>query len=113
MAYQVLILLLIGGTSLTVGDITAKKWIQLSGGDFSVSTYWYLLSLLFYAIGVTLFAFSLKHKSIAVATIILVFCNLLTVAIIGHYFFNEKLSLLQIAGIAIGFLSVILLELAG
>jgi len=113
MAYQVILLLLIGGVSLTAGDITAKKWMQLSGGNFSISLHWYLLSLFFYAIGVTLFALSLKHKSLAIATIILVFFNLLTVAIIGHYYFDEKLSALQIVGIMIGFASVVLLEIAG
>ncbi len=113
MAYKVILLLLVGGTSLTAGDITAKKWMQLSGGSFSVSIHWYLLSLFFYAIGVTLFALSLKHKSIAIATIILVFFNLLTVAIVGYYYFGEKLTILQIIGILIGFVSMAILEIAG
>jgi multidrug transporter EmrE-like cation transporter len=113
MEYQLILLLLVGGTFLTAGDITAQKWMGLSGGNFSISTHYYLLSLLFYAAGVTLFALSLKHKSIAIATIILIFFNLLTVAIVGYYFFDQKLSMLQMLGIAVGFLSVVILEIAG
>lgn len=109
---QVILTLFVGGIFLTLGDLTAKKWIESSGGSFLVATPYYLLSLVFYCIGVTLFAFSLRYKNLAAATILLIFFNVLTVALAGYFFYNEKFSLLQIFGICVGILSVVILELA-
>ncbi|OHA79930.1 MAG: hypothetical protein A2747_01780 [Candidatus Yonathbacteria bacterium RIFCSPHIGHO2_01_FULL_44_41] len=112
MLNQAILILFAGGTFLTLGDITAKKWVELSDGRFSVATPYYVLSLAFYCVGVTLFAFTLKQKNIAIATVILIFFNVLTVSIAGYLLFNEKFSALQILGIAIGFSAVVILEIA-
>lgn len=106
-------MLFVGGVFLTLGDIWAKKWVLLSDGKFSIATGYYLVSLLFYGVGLTLFAFSLKHKNLAVATVIIIFFNIVTVLIAGYFLFDEKFSTLKIIGIVVGFISVVLLEIAG
>lgn len=108
---SILTLLFTGGIFLTFGDISMKKWMTISSGSFSTNYSYYIIGMIFYAVGLTLFAFSLKHKNLAIATIILVFFNIFSISIVGYLFFGEKFSLTQIIGILAGLLSVTLLEI--
>jgi multidrug transporter EmrE-like cation transporter len=106
MNFIALALLAAGGLILTGGDlfmkervITNKSWI-------------YVVGITIYIIGLNFLAFSFKYKNIAVATIIFMLFNVITLLAFSYFYFHEKLSGLEIAGIIIGILAIVLLELA-
>ncbi len=100
------ILLLIGGIILTVGDIFMKKWVNTNSYLF------YFIGLAIYLIGLNFLAQSFKYKNIAVASVIFVIFNVVTLAIVSWIYFKEALSPLQISGIVIGIISIVVLEIA-
>jgi len=100
-----IILLLIGGLILTIGDIFMKKWV-------ATDTYlFYFIGLATYLIGLNFLAQSFKFENIAVASVIFVVFNVATLGIVSWLYFKETLSTLQIAGIIIGIIAIIVLEL--
>jgi multidrug transporter EmrE-like cation transporter len=100
------ILLLIGGIVLTVGDIVMKKWVT------SHSYVFYIVGLVIYLVGLNFLAQSFKYKNIAVASVIFVIFNVVTLSLVSWLYFKETLSPLQILGIAVGICSIVILELA-
>lgn len=102
----VLILLLIGGLILTIGDIFMKKWVGTNLFLF------YFVGMIFYLIGLNFLAQSFKLENIAVASTILVIFNIVTLSIVSWLYFKETLLPLQIIGIIVGIIAVIILELA-
>jgi len=98
------ILLLTGGCILTIGDIFMKKWV------ISDNPKLYLYGMLIYIFSLNFVAFSFKSKNIAVATIIFVLVNVISLTLVSWFYFNEKLSITQLFGIALGIASVIVLE---
>lgn len=101
-----IILLLIGGLILTVGDIFMKKWVNTNAYLF------YFIGLATYLIGLNFLAQSFKFKNIAVASVIFVIFNVVTLSIVSWLYFKETLSPLQITGMIIGIIAIIVLELA-
>jgi multidrug transporter EmrE-like cation transporter len=101
-----IILLLIGGIILTVGDIFMKKWVNTNAHIF------YFVGLVIYLIGLNFLAQSFKFKNIAVASLIFILVNIVTLSIVSWFYFKETLSPLQIAGMIFGIIAVIILELA-
>lgn len=100
------ILLLIGGIILTIGDIVMKKWVTNNNYVF------YIVGLIVYLIGLNFLAQSFKYKNIAVASVIFVIFNVVTLSLVSWLYFKETLSLFQIIGIVLGICSVIILEIA-
>jgi len=100
-----LLLIFIGGIVLTVGDLVMKKWVGNS------SPFLYGLGLAIYLIGMVFLSQSFKFKNIAVASLMLVLFNIVTLLIVSWFFYQEKLSLLQMIGIAFGLISIVILEL--
>ncbi len=100
-----IILLLIGGLILTVGDIIMKKWVNTNAYIF------YFLGLFVYLIGLNFLAQSFRFKNIAVASAIFIIFNIVTLSFVSWLYFKESLSLLQIAGIVIGIIAIVVLEL--
>src|SRR6185369_1578722 len=111
--FSLYLLLFVAGTFLTLGDLSMKQLIKVGNGSFLAHPFVYLIGIFAYIIGTTLFAFSLRKENIAVATIILIFFNILTVLAIGRYFYGENFSSWQYVGIILGLLSIISFELAG
>jgi len=101
-----IILLLIGGIILTVGDIFMKKWVNTNAHIF------YFVGLVIYLIGLNFLAQSFKFKNIAVASLIFILVNIVTLSIVSWFYFKETLSPLQITGMIFGIIAVIILELA-
>jgi multidrug transporter EmrE-like cation transporter len=101
-----LILLLIGGIILTLGDLFMKKWVNTN------STLFYIVGLAVYLVGLNFLAHSFKYKNIAVASVIFVIFNVVTLSLVSYFYFKETLSPLQIIGICVGITSIIILELA-
>jgi len=99
-----IILLFIGGLFLTAGDIIMKKWV------INNSFYFYFAGIVVYLIALNFLAQSYKFKNIAVASMIFVIFNIVTLAIISWFYFKETLSPMQILGIVLGISSVIILE---
>ena len=101
-----IILLLIGGIILTLGDILMKQWVITNRYLF------YFIGLVVYLIGLNFLAQSFKFKNIAVASVIFVIFNVVTLSLVSWLYFKETLSLMQIVGIMLGIASIIVLELA-
>ena len=101
-----IILLLIGGLVLSIGDIFMKKWVNTNAYLF------YFVGLATYLIGLNFLAQSFKFKNIAVASVIFVIFNVVTLSIVSWLYFKETLSPLQITGIALGIIAIVVLELA-
>jgi multidrug transporter EmrE-like cation transporter len=102
-----LLLLFIGGTILTIGDITMKKWV------ISNSISLYISAMALYLLSLNFLAFSFKEKDIAIASVIFIVFNVVTLAIAGKVFFGEDLSPLKIISIVVALTSVVMLEIAG
>lgn len=101
-----LAILLAGAIVATIGDILLKKWI------ITKSTWRYIFGILMYLIGANFLAQSFRYKNIAVASIIYVVINIIILSVVSWLYFKETLNTLQIAGIVLGLVSVIVLELA-
>jgi len=99
------LILLAGGIILTIGDIFMKKWVNTQTHT------WYIIGLIIYIIGMNFLAQSYRYKNIAVASVIFVIFNIITLAIVSRLYFKESLSPLQIIGVITGIAAVILLEL--
>lgn len=95
---------ILGSISLTIGDIFMRKWVaDDSYGNFSIGFICYLFGMLF-------LAFSFKYKNIAIASMLLVLFNIITLLIVSWYMFKEPISTKEIIGIALGISAIILLE---
>lgn len=106
MNYLPIILLAAGGIILTVGDIVMKKWVTTSQPIF------YIIGLIIWILGLLFLAQSFKYKNIAVASTIFVIFNVATLSLVSWFYFNEKLSALEVGGILLGIISITLLELS-
>ncbi len=100
-----IILLLAGGIILTIGDIFMKKWINADSYVF------YFIGLVTYLIGLNFLAQSFRFKNIAVASAILVIINVVTLSVVSWFYFKETLSPTQIAGIIVGIIAIVILEI--
>jgi len=104
--YLPLLLLFTGGSILTIGDIVMKKWVANNNG------WLFVIGLGIYLVGTVFLAYTFKYKNIAVATVIFVVFNIITLSMVSWFYFKETLSVFQMIGIALGIISVIFLELA-
>jgi multidrug transporter EmrE-like cation transporter len=87
------------------GDFLFKKW---SLGNESTLLY---IGLTTYFVGSIFWAFSLRYEYLSKAISAFTILNLLIVALVGVMYFKEDLSLINKVGMAIGVLSVIMVEL--
>ena len=97
--------LILGGSVLTIGDIVFKSYA------LSPKTHLYIWGLVIYLGGLMLLVQSFKTENIAVASAIFVMVNVLTLSLVSWFYFGEKLSPLQMLGIALSFVAIGLLEL--
>ena len=98
---------LIGGAvALEVAaDVLLKKWALQDRGILLYS------GLVLYLLGTVLWAFSLKHEYLSKAISVFTVFNLIAVVLVGVFLFKEDLTLVNKAGIALGIVSIILLEM--
>ncbi|MEK6963828.1 MAG: SMR family transporter [Nanoarchaeota archaeon] len=89
-----------------IADVLFKKW-ALDNKSLLLG-----LGLFLYLIGTMFWAFSLKHEYLSKAISIFTVLNLVAVALIGVLVFKEDLSSVNKLGIALGVLSVVLIEWA-
>lgn len=87
-----------------LGDIFFKSW----AGAHRI---WLLVAgLTVYFIGTVFWAVSLKYEGLARAITLFSVVNLVIIVLVGVVFFNEELTSLHKLGIALGIVSVALLE---
>ena len=101
-----LFILFIGGLILTAGDIVMKKWVLSSAPPT------YLLGMVLYIIGLNFLAYSFRFKDIAVASVLFIIFNVITLTIAGWLFFDENITILKLVGLSLALFSIVLLDLA-
>ena len=105
--FKALFFTLIGiGVALEViGDVYFKRWALEN------KTALLIIGLTVYFAGAAFWAFSLKHELLSKAVSIFTILNLVVVVLVGVLVFKEDLSLVNKIGIALGIVSIILIEL--
>jgi len=98
-------LILLATALEVVGDIFFKKW-SLSGKNIIL-----VLGFIIYTVGTVFWALSLKYDFLSRAISVLSILNLIIVVLVGVLYFNETLSLVNKIGIALGILSLVLIEI--
>ena len=88
--YIPFILLAIGGSILTVGDIFMKERVIKNTNVLFFS------GLAIYIVGLIFLAYSFKYKNIAVASTMFVIFNIITLSVVSRIFFHETLTPMQI-----------------
>lgn len=103
---KTIIILLLAGLILTAGDLVAGKWVENN------KKFFYILALVFYMVGLNFLIYSYKFEDIAVASVIMEIFNVATLTLAGKFFFKENISKTELAGIIVGVVAVIILEIA-
>lgn len=108
-SYNLYPLLLITGGSLflTVGDIVAKAWVQT---DKPLA---YVLTLGLYLAGLVFLTLSFRYKNIAIASMLLIILNIVTLTLWSWIVYGETLNKIQITGLILGLTATLLLEYNG
>ncbi len=98
---------LIGGAVAleVLGDVLLKKWVLQDRGLLLYS------GLALYFLGTVLLAFSLRHEYLSKAISVFTVLNLIAVVLAGVFLFKENLTLVNKAGIILGLVSIMLLEM--
>jgi len=99
-----LILVLIGGLILTIGDVFMKQW--------SLNNNWstFILGMFIWVIGLICLAFSFKSKNIAVPSLIFSLSNVVFLTLLSWLYYKEPLTTYQILGMILGTSAIIFLE---
>lgn len=100
-----MLLLFIGGSILTVGDVLMKQWVC------TTDRVWYLFGMAAYMLGMVFLAESFKTKNIAAASVIFIIFNVSTLALVSWCVYGERLSKMQLTGVFLAILAVVLIEL--
>ncbi len=97
----------LGGLLLTGGDIVFKYWTLRS---LPILSFHYLVGLIIYIFGLICLIQSFKSQNIAVASAIFVIVNIITLALVSWFHFDEKLSAQQLYGMGFAILAIVLLR---
>lgn len=100
-------LLIIGGAIVTMSDILLKKWALLHVPMLNI---WFFLGIAFGVIGISFLAFAFRSKGLATANMVFVMVNTLALLVAHVFYFQERLTMLQGAGIVLAVFSVFLIE---
>jgi multidrug transporter EmrE-like cation transporter len=88
-----------------IGDIYFKKW------SIEHSNVLLIVGLLIYFVGTVFWAISLKYEYLSKAIAIFTVFNLVIIVLVGVLYFKEDISMINKIGIALGIISVLLIEL--
>ena len=99
-----LLIIFTGSIFLTIGDIIAKMWVQTDRPVY------FLATLGLYILGLICLILSFRYKNIAVASLILIILNVITLALYSWRVLGEPLSPKECMGLAMGFVAILLLE---
>lgn len=99
-----MLMLIAGGLILTVGDIVQKQWA------ITHKNYLFWLGIAVWTIGSVFLAFAYQYKNMAVATVIYIMVNIVSLTLVSWYWYNEKLTPLQIFAVILAMIAVVILE---
>jgi multidrug transporter EmrE-like cation transporter len=91
MKYSILGLIFLGGILFTIGDVLFKKWAIEDKYIF------YGAGMALYILGTIAFAYTLREKNLAIASTILDTTNMVFLVLISYFYFQEKLTMTQLA----------------
>ncbi len=106
MAFSHILIFLFVGILLALGDFLMKYWSEKNGDFFQTHAVWYYFAIVLYVVGLSIYGYRLRFVDFAAASYSILLFNMIVVAIAGYAFFGDKLSLLELAGIILGILSV-------
>jgi len=99
-----LVLILLAVILEAIADISFKQWSLTKNNTLVV------IGFVVYMIGTVFWILSLRYESLAKAISLFTVLNLIVIVIIGMLLFKEHLSLVNKLGVALGIISIILLE---
>ncbi len=70
----------------------------------------YTAGMALYLLSLNFLAYSFKHKDIAIASALLIIFNIASLAVVGYFLFDEKLSAGKIVGLLLFTAAVFLFE---
>ncbi len=97
-------LIAVAVTFEVAGDILLKQWTVLNRSA------WFWFGVAVYGASTVAWAFSLRYELLARAVSVVTIVNLLAVVLVGVLVFGEQLSLVNKLGIALGVVSLVLIE---
>ena len=100
-----IVILILGGLILTIGDIVFKFYAETS------KSFLYVIGIIIYIIGLMFLVQTFKTENIAVASAVFVIVNIVSLLMISRFYFGEQLSLLQLIGLVIAIIAILILEL--
>lgn len=86
-------------------DVLFKKWSLTNNG------WLFAIGIVIYLAGTVLWAFSLKYEYFSKAVAVFAILNLIIAVLAGVIIFKDDLSAINKTGIALGIISIILIEL--
>lgn len=102
----IIVLLLISACFVALGDFFAKSW------SINQKNLFYLLSFFSYGVVAIFYLPTLLKESLVVTTVIYSIFIILVSIFVGMIIFGETLSSAKLAGVALGIISLVILNLA-
>lgn len=103
--YQVVTLCVVGGL-LAAGDFFMKSWAE-HHSHFQSTTTWYLLAMVLYITGLSIYGYTLRSVDFAAASYGILLFNMIFVAVVGYAYFGDTLSITEGIAILLGISSVV------
>lgn len=100
-----LILLILGGLTLTVGDLVMRVWVK------NLNWSYYILGLCIYLIGLNFLAQSYRFRHIGVASGLIIIFNIIALTLISYLYFNDKINFYEGLGLVLAIIAVVLIEI--
>lgn len=88
-----------------IGDILFKKWA------IDAKHALLIIGLIIYFTGTIFWAISLKYEYLSKAISVFTILNLIAIVLVGVLYFKEEITLINTIGIALGIISIILIEI--
>ena len=101
-----ILIVTIGCVFTTIGDVILRYWME----SRSFTTYAWGIGC--YFIGMNFLAQSFRYKNIVVASVMFIIINIAMLLVVTRVVFVDQLRVMHWWGLALGLLSVVVLELA-
>ncbi len=106
MAKWIVMALMIGAAVFeSLGDLSFRYSALISKKS------WLIAGITLYTVGTAIWAYTLKFEDVSDALVIVNIINLILVILVGVFFFHEQASPLNLAGLVLGVISIILMQL--
>jgi multidrug transporter EmrE-like cation transporter len=99
-----LLLALVSGTLLTIGDLIILKWVKTN------NPWSFTQGLTIYTVALAFMIMACKYKHIAIVSVTMVVLNVVCLLIVSRILYGDRFNAAQIGGICLGLLAIIVLE---